>query len=478
MMNEVGDVACAGDEGSASHRVADVVVLGGPGGANVVLSGNPTINTKNNNNARRVGGGSGVGVRVTATTNGDYDGDPEMGPRTTTAATATGKGESAGEGEGEGEGEGGVGATLDSDPEDQNGGSLADKRNTVVLLIGCLMLSYCLFIILQESIFKKHDCDYAGFVTLVHFLMFFTLGLVERWGHNRWPLSLLNLSLVNDYRSRRAPMWYHIRVAFFNVSGFSLSTYSLQLLNFPTWLLFKSARVVVTMIGGIVILNKRYTSREYGSVILIAGGLVIVTLADITVIPKFSFSGIFLVCLALVMNACQDNSQEKGMKEYGVSENELVVYSFGIGALMLLPWLIVSDELFMALAFLSERKFVMVQIIVAGLLAYCGTLCVLMLVKRTSALTAVITTSCRKALSLLLSFLLFSKPFTPLYVVGSLVVFSGVVLNIKSKPHRQPQQLPTTIQSLAESTSETPTGDPSAVVVSIDHNPPPQTHPP
>lgn len=46
------------------------------------------------------------------------------------------------------------------------------------------------------------------------------------------------------------------------------------------------------------------------------------------VITQRNQTGLFLVILALVMNAMQDNSQEKGMKELGVPENELVRVSW------------------------------------------------------------------------------------------------------------------------------------------------------
>ena len=51
---------------------------------------------------------------------------------------------------------------------------------TRVLLIAGVMLSYSLFFILQEAIFKKEKCEYAGFVSLVHFCMFWIFGMLER----------------------------------------------------------------------------------------------------------------------------------------------------------------------------------------------------------------------------------------------------------------------------------------------------------
>lgn len=258
-------------------------------------------------------------------------------------------------------------------------------------------------------------------MTLLQFIVFFCFGMIER------------RKVPQAERSRKGPLSYHILVGFFCVSGFALSTYSLQLLNFPTWLLFKSSRVVFTMLGGVLINKKRYGVFEYTGVLFIFFGLVVFTWGDWAVSPSFNTPGIFLIALALSMNAAQDNFQEKGLHGYGVSENELVVYSYGIGSLMLLPYLLVSGEFFEGLAFCMANPAAFVQIIVSSLLAYVGIVFVLALSNQTSALVAVITTSCRKALSIIASFVLFDKPFSINYIYGTVLVFTGVFFNFYGK---------------------------------------------
>lgn len=258
-------------------------------------------------------------------------------------------------------------------------------------------------------------------MTLLQFIVFFCFGMIER------------RKLSPNERSRKGPLLYHIMVGFFCVSGFALSTYSLQILNFPTWLLFKSSRVVFTMFGGVLINKKRYGPFEYTGVLFIFFGLVVFTWGDWAVSPSFNAPGIFLIVLALSMNAAQDNYQEKGLHEHGVSENELVVYSYGIGSLMLLPYLLISGEFFEGLSFCLENPTAFVQIIVSSILAYIGIVFVLALSNQTSALVAVITTSCRKALSIITSFVLFDKPFSINYIYGTFLVFTGVFFNFYGK---------------------------------------------
>ena len=49
------------------------------------------------------------------------------------------------------------------------------------------------------------------------------------------------------------------------------------------------------------------------------------------------------------------------------------------------------------------------------------------------ALLAVTVTTCRKAVTIIISFLVFSKPFTVQYVFAGGVTFLGIFLNVYSK---------------------------------------------
>jgi len=52
------------------------------------------------------------------------------------------------------------------------------------------------------------------------------------------------------------------------------------------------------------------------------------------------------------------------------------------------------------------------------------------MVKSYGALLAVTVTTFRKALSIIMSFVFFTKPFTIQYVWSGLIVFLGILLNI------------------------------------------------
>jgi solute carrier family 35 (adenosine 3'-phospho 5'-phosphosulfate transporter), member B3 len=64
---------------------------------------------------------------------------------------------------------------------------------------------------------------------------------------------------------------------------------------------------------------------------------------------------------------------------------------------------------------------------------YLGIQVVLTLVRTTGATTAVTVTTTRKAMSIVVSFIFFAKPFTIQYVWSGLIIVLGIYLNVYSK---------------------------------------------
>ena len=71
---------------------------------------------------------------------------------------------------------------------------------------------------------------------------------------------------------------------------------------------------------------------------------------------------------------------------------------------------------------------------------YLGIQIILTFVREFGAFLCVTVTSFRKALSITLSFVLFSKPFSINYVYGGLLVLLGIYLNLFGKMQKEDQQ--------------------------------------
>ncbi|KAJ1472523.1 UAA transporter, partial [Baffinella frigidus] len=78
----------------------------------------------------------------------------------------------------------------------------------------------------------------------------------------------------------------------------ALSNVAVQYLNYPTHILFKSAKPVPTLIVGTFLLQRRYNSLDYGAALLMLLGLVLFVAADEQ--AHVSTYGFTLVSVALV----------------------------------------------------------------------------------------------------------------------------------------------------------------------------------
>ncbi|GBP19375.1 Adenosine 3'-phospho 5'-phosphosulfate transporter 2 [Eumeta japonica] len=105
------------------------------------------------------------------------------------------------------------------------------------------------------------------------------------------------------------------------------------------------------------------------------------TLADSKTSPNFDFLGVVIISMALLCDAVIGNVQEKAMKQFKASNNEV------------------------------NPMTMYVNIFLLSVSGYMGLQAVLGLVRLSGAPVAVTVTTMRKALSIVFSFLLFSKPF-------------------------------------------------------------------
>jgi solute carrier family 35 (adenosine 3'-phospho 5'-phosphosulfate transporter), member B3 len=142
--------------------------------------------------------------------------------------------------------------------------------------------------------------------------------------------------------------------------------------------------------------------------------LIFFTLADTKLHPNFEIYGVITVLCALCADAIIGNIQEKAMKKFDSSNTEMILYSYSIGFIYIFIWeLIISQKLVSAMEFCSNYpRETYGYIFIYSTVGYFGVNVVLTLVKSFGALTAVTVTTCRKALTIVLSFILFSKPFS------------------------------------------------------------------
>lgn len=222
------------------------------------------------------------------------------------------------------------------------------------------------------------------------------------------------------------------------VTTMGLSNTSLEYINYPTQILFKSSKLIPVMMGGIIILRKSYSTFEYFSAFLLTVGLAVLTFGN-TYAREISinFTGIAIIITALFADAFIGNIQEGTMVQFNVSSKEMALYSHSFGSIQLFLVLIMVGQLKPAFLFCWNNPISYFYMVLFSISGYSGAMFVLTMIKIFGAFATTTATSCRKFSTLILSFIFFPKPFSIYYFISILLVFIGISLQIYSKNYKK-----------------------------------------
>ncbi|XP_018569745.1 adenosine 3'-phospho 5'-phosphosulfate transporter 2 isoform X2 [Anoplophora glabripennis] len=234
----------------------------------------------------------------------------------------------------------------------------------------------------------------------------------------------------------RIPIRTYFLLALLTLGTMGFSNASLGYLNYPTQVIFKCCKLIPVLAGGILIQGKRYGPLDFIAAVLMCVGLTLFTLADSQVQPNFNTKGITMISLALLCDAIIGNVQEKSMKNYGASNAEVVLYSYALGFSYIFVVMLATGDFTDGLNFFAQNpKKTYGYAFIFSITGYLGIQVVLTLVRTTGAFAAVTVTTCRKAVTIVISFIFFSKPFTFQYLWSGMIVVIGIYLNLLSKKH-------------------------------------------
>ncbi|KAJ8664561.1 hypothetical protein QAD02_006223 [Eretmocerus hayati] len=282
---------------------------------------------------------------------------------------------------------------------------------------------YIIYGYLQELIFTLDGFrPFGWYLTLIQFGYYTVFGYIE-----------CHIRNIN----RKVPISTYLILALLTLGTMGLSNSSLGYLNYPTQVIFKCCKLIPVLIGSILIQGKRYGALDFLAAGLMCLGLILFTLADSMISPRFNFVGVAMISGALLCDALIGNIQEKTMKQHKATNTEVVLYSYSIGFFYLFVILALTGDIVKGASFCSHHP---VKTYGYALLfsasGYLGIQMVLSLVQCCGAFVAATVTTCRKAVTIIISFLFFYKPFTFQYVWSGLLVVLGIYLNIYSKQNK------------------------------------------
>lgn len=280
---------------------------------------------------------------------------------------------------------------------------LTHYNRTTQFLLCCagVFALYLVYGYMQELIFTLDGFrPYGWFLTLIQFAYYIGFGYIER-------------SLEKTTVPRCIPMRTYALLAFLTLGKMGLSNSSVGYLNYPTQVIFKCCKLIPVLIGSVLIQGKKHGPMDFFAAFAMCLGLILFTLADSQVQPDFDPFGVFLISMALLCDAAIGNVQEKAMREYRAPNNEVVIFSYGIGFVYLAVIMLVSGHLYKGIVFCAQHPMETYgYAFLFSLTGYLGIQIVLTLVRTCGAPMAATVTTARKAVTIALSFVFFSKPFT------------------------------------------------------------------
>jgi adenosine 3'-phospho 5'-phosphosulfate transporter B3 len=205
-------------------------------------------------------------------------------------------------------------------------------------------------------------------------------------------------------------------------------------LTYATEVLFKSSKLIPVMIGNIIFLNKRPKLHEVMSVVLIVTGLIGISLGDHHGKNKFDAIGVAAVIFSLCSDAIASNLEEKIMSTYGASQSEIITIVYGVGAVGLAIPAVLTGQMASGTKRLLEDPTAFIYLFLFAFLGAVGIQFVYLLMKVFGSLLTVMVTSVRKAVTVLLSFIVFrDKKFTVWHGFSIFLITAGMAVNIYAK---------------------------------------------
>lgn len=303
------------------------------------------------------------------------------------------------------------------------------RATQFTLLSAGVFLFFMLCGFVEEYLFRElPDFKFGWYLTVFELFCFSTFAGLERGFRGQ------------DVFSNRASFKAHMFVAFAMTASRGLTNVSLQYLNYPTQVIFKSMKLITVMIGSVLYLRKSYSLLEYCAAGLLVASAALFSLGDVDVAPSYDTTGLAIVLISLVFDALHSNVQEGVLRD--APESEVMLFSNCFAALCTLVVCWMVGELGPAVAFCSANPIAYFLFVFRACVIYMGVLCFVTLIKQFGAVNATTVTTVRKILSILFSFIAFPKPFTYKYLYGIAAFALSLTLSVVQMRAKQAPAAP------------------------------------
>ena len=297
-------------------------------------------------------------------------------------------------------------------------GMTEGSRERFVFLVFCIVFFFGCHNYMQELIMNLPGFDVGIFLGYLEVLGVAVCSAVER-------------RMIGD-SVRKAPWSSYMLLCMFLLISSATSNIALGYINYPTKVVFRSCKLIPTMLIAVTLNKKKVKSFEFVFGALISVGMIFFATADFQVSPKFNFLGIILVSVSVVADAFLPNYQEK-VFSHGSSRIEVTYFTNILCLGGMTVFFSMTGDLQKATGYAFANPHALFLMSVYTVIAYIAITFHMALVKEFGGITTVLVGNTRKALTIVASFLLFPKPGSWMYVVGGVLVFGSLIGNAYMK---------------------------------------------
>lgn len=233
-----------------------------------------------------------------------------------------------------------------------------------------------------------------------------------------------------------------------------LATQSLHYVSYPTKCVFKSAKLIPTMVVYTFLLRgeKKYDSIDYSAAALLCLGTAGYGYGagkpqDDTNTSSF---GILLLSISIICDALVPNLQQRLMTSSslqgvlperksiernslpsaeGLSAQAVMTNVNAVGFAMVLLYMMISGALMSVITASMAHPRLLFLLISLGCGLSTAVLAYTKLIKSSGSVTAVATSTLRKVVTVVLSYIFFPKPLSTLHVFSGLLVLAGILIS-------------------------------------------------
>lgn len=266
------------------------------------------------------------------------------------------------------------------------------------------------------------------------------------------PLIVTQCRALSKFpRTLRSSLPY-VRLSLVVFGATALASQSLKYVNYPTKVVFKSAKLIPTMIVATVMgqQGRHYGWMDYVAAMLLclgAAGYAMDSSVEHGPVNNSSLPGLVLLMISIFCDALVPNLQQSLMvtpssttnqmtQTEGLSATELMVNVNAVGFSGLLVYMSAMGQLREGIQTCIEFPRLVVYLTLVGLGLSTAVLAYTRLIQVSGSVVAVAVATLRKVATVALSYVIFPKPLLPIHIASGMAVLAGILLSTVTKYRR------------------------------------------